>query len=198
MSTPECFACNICNCYIALSIHKLILCHGILLNYVVATSEFVQYCMWLLNCTQQWVAKPNLLQEILHVIAILHWMSIPEFVVCNIAWLLNFTIWLPLNLACAISSTYNAEKCNIILLRVYEQDWSDYDEKAAQAVGIYEVTHQFLKLHWLEEISCVIDERFLKVTCSRHNCSRSPKLLLSNCIIANVIEMTDWLAWRCY
>lgn len=28
-----------------------------------------------------------------------------------------------------------------------EKDWSDYDEKAGQAVGIYEVTHQFLKLH---------------------------------------------------
>ncbi|XP_020624907.1 UPF0587 protein C1orf123 homolog isoform X1 [Orbicella faveolata] len=27
-----------------------------------------------------------------------------------------------------------------------EKDWSDYDEKASEAVGIYEVTHQFLKL----------------------------------------------------
>ncbi|XP_020624910.1 UPF0587 protein v1g245604-like isoform X4 [Orbicella faveolata] len=26
------------------------------------------------------------------------------------------------------------------------RDWSDYDEKASEAVGIYEVTHQFLKL----------------------------------------------------
>ncbi|KAK2547827.1 UPF0587 protein [Acropora cervicornis] len=26
-------------------------------------------------------------------------------------------------------------------------DWSDYDEKAGQAVGIYEVTHRFVKLH---------------------------------------------------
>ncbi|XP_029209976.1 UPF0587 protein v1g245604-like [Acropora palmata] len=28
-----------------------------------------------------------------------------------------------------------------------EKDWSDYDEKAGQAVGIYEVTHRFVKLH---------------------------------------------------
>ncbi|XP_015748182.1 PREDICTED: UPF0587 protein C1orf123-like [Acropora digitifera] len=27
------------------------------------------------------------------------------------------------------------------------KDWSDYDEKAGQAVGIYEVTHRFVKLH---------------------------------------------------
>lgn len=26
------------------------------------------------------------------------------------------------------------------------QDWSDYDEHAGEAVGIYEVTHQFIKV----------------------------------------------------
>lgn len=25
------------------------------------------------------------------------------------------------------------------------QDWTDYDEKAGESVGIYEVTHQFIK-----------------------------------------------------
>ena len=28
----------------------------------------------------------------------------------------------------------------------FTQDWSDYDEEAGVSVGIYEVTHQFLRL----------------------------------------------------
>ena len=31
-------------------------------------------------------------------------------------------------------------------MNLWLQDWSDYDENTAQAVGIYEVTHQFIKL----------------------------------------------------
>ncbi|KAG3283198.1 hypothetical protein H1C71_033726 [Ictidomys tridecemlineatus] len=29
--------------------------------------------------------------------------------------------------------------------RWYLKDWTDYDEKAQESVGIYEVTHQFVK-----------------------------------------------------
>lgn len=31
-------------------------------------------------------------------------------------------------------------------INLTEKDWSDYDEKAAVSVGIYEVTHRFLRL----------------------------------------------------
>uniref|UniRef100_A0A672M8F0 CXXC motif containing zinc binding protein n=1 Tax=Sinocyclocheilus grahami TaxID=75366 RepID=A0A672M8F0_SINGR len=30
-------------------------------------------------------------------------------------------------------------------INLQEKDWTDYDEKASESVGIYEVTHQFLK-----------------------------------------------------
>ncbi|RXN13974.1 UPF0587 protein C1orf123-like [Labeo rohita] len=30
-------------------------------------------------------------------------------------------------------------------INLQENDWTDYDEKASESVGIYEVTHQFIK-----------------------------------------------------
>ncbi|XP_026052023.1 UPF0587 protein C1orf123-like [Carassius auratus] len=30
-------------------------------------------------------------------------------------------------------------------INLQEKDWTDYDEKASESVGIYEVTHQFIK-----------------------------------------------------
>lgn len=33
-----------------------------------------------------------------------------------------------------------SDKCPLVF-----QDWTDYDEKASESVGIYEVTHQFIK-----------------------------------------------------